>query len=158
MSLSIFPSPPAQQASDAASAVGSRMEAATQALLQARNHVIAALDQQLAELQDIHRSLAYSPIPFVVVEESPPAAPIAPIHSISGVLASTSAAPSFPPPQVDASYMAAADSGLAPSFPPLIPFEPQAVENRIDPVLERATLDELNAALANAFASVSGRR
>jgi hypothetical protein len=53
--------------------------------------------------------------------------------------------------------MAAAASGLAPSFPPLIPFEPQTEENRIDPVLERATLDELNAALANAFASVSGR-
>ncbi len=132
------------------------MEAATQALLQARNHVIAALDQQLAELQDIHRSLAYSPIPFVV-EESPPA-PVTQMHSISGVLAATSAAPSFPAPQLNDSYMAAAASGIAPNFPPLIPFEPQQAENRIDPVLERATLDELNAALANAFASVSGRR
>jgi hypothetical protein len=133
------------------------MEAATQALLHARNHVIAALDQQLAELQDIHRSLAYSPIPFVVVEESHPA-PATPMHSISGVLAATSAAPSFPAPQMNDSYMAAAASGIAPNFPPLIPFEPQLAENRIDPVLEQATLEELNAALASAFASVSGRR
>lgn len=45
---------------------------------------------------------------------------------------------------------AAAQAGGSPAFAPL-----PLVESKIDPTLERATLEELNEALASAFSTVS---
>jgi len=155
MSSSLLTSPVANRDAEAAN-VRARMEAATQALLRARNDVIAALDQQVAELQNIHRALAYSPAPFIVLDEPDTRALQAPL-SLSGALADAKISPHFPEPPLS-SPEHPASSPLSANLAPIIPFDAPLPTGTLDPVLERATLDELNAALANAFATVSGRR
>ena len=155
MSSTLLTSPVATRDTEAAD-VRARMEAATQALLRARNDVIAALDQQVAELQNFHRALAYSPAPFIVLDE-PDTRPIQEPLSLSGVLADAGVSPHFPAPPL-ASAEQPASSPLSLNLAPIIPFDAPLPSGTLDPILERATLDELNAALANAFPTVSGRR
>lgn len=155
MSSTLLAPPVANRDADAA-LVRARMEAATQALLRARDEVIAALDQQVAELQNIHRALAYSPAPFIVADE-PDTQPIQAPLSLSGALASAGVAPHFPAPPIHVDCDST-ESPLSQNLAPLIPFDAPLPNGTLDPILERATLEELNAALANAFASVSGRR
>ena len=148
-------------------AFGSRMEAATEALLRVRDEVVTTLDRQVIELQQIHRALAYAPPPMLVTEDAPRAL-IAEAAPTTGRPSLFEDAPRFPA------------MSLAPAAPvvqvaqvaPFAPMRPQRVEVAVatveetgfsfpeaalDPMLERATLDELNDALASAFAMVSSR-
>ena len=139
---------------------GTRMEAATEALLRARDHVISTLDRQVAELQQLHRALACAPAPLIMAEEPAPA----PASALPAMVRPNvfEQAPMFPaafqtPP-------AAPPSGMFSNPTVAMGFSPVAAEVSLevreavfDPALERATLDELNDALASAFASVSVR-
>lgn len=51
--------------------LGSRIEAVTEALIRARDQVVAALDIQLIELQQLQHSLMRAPGPVTVVAEEP---------------------------------------------------------------------------------------
>ena len=157
-----FPISPGGLQVDASLAFGSRMEAATDALLRIRNEVVTTLDQQVIELRQIHRAFASAPPAMTVIEDKP------------------SAMQAMPSPSVDkpslfdhAPRMAPVPAGPASSLAPLPAPVPQRVvevavasveqtrapfeEATLDPMLEQATLEELNDALASAFAMVSSR-
>ena len=150
-------------------AFGSRMEAATEALLRVRDEVVTTLDRQVIELQQIHRALAYAPPPMLVTEDAPRA-----------LIAEAAAVPTAGRPSLFEDAPRFPAMSLAPAAPvvqvaqvaPFAPMRPQRVEVAVapveetgfsfpeaalDPMLERATLDELNDALASAFAMVSSR-
>lgn len=152
-------------------AFGSKMEAATEALLRIRNEIVVTLDRQVVELQQIHRALAYPPPPMIVSEDTPlpllaaeapppslpkpslfedapriPNAPFFPASPVSQAAPATASMRAQPMPQ-------AAATAVAPMDEIGIQFD----EPTLDPMLERATLDELNDALASAFAMVSSR-
>lgn len=147
-------------------AFGTRMEAATEALLRVRDEVVATLDRQVTELQQIHRALAYAPPPMIVTEDCPRplnggAAPVpvvgsslfeqAPRQPNTRPAPATTVAQSTPcavtPAQQHAAVAVATMDEIG------VPFQ----ETTLDPMLERATLEELNNALASAFAMVSSR-
>ena len=147
-------------------AFGSRMEAATEALLRIRNEVVTTLDRQVVELQQIHRALAFAPPPMTIVEEAPRpvAAAMAPVAAIERPsifdnaprMAVVPPAPAIQPersvqPVVTLSQRA--ETNVATLEEVAIQF-PEAT---LDPMLEQATLEELNDALASAFAMVSSR-
>lgn len=199
-----------------AKALESRMDAAAEALLRVRDEVVAALDRQVVEIQQLHRALASPPPPMSVVrdlEEQSAAALVEPSVTHSAVadlpaafekapfpgsvsdagisptvLSATVASPENMAPQF-ASFlptMAASTSSIAaaPAASPPSPIssphsgvlarivaqapantflaavndeETLPAEPSLDPFLERATLEELNDALASAFAMVSSR-
>ena len=143
-------------------AFGSRMEAATEALLRIRNEVVTTLDRQVVELRQIHHALAYTPPPMVEsFEPSIKQAPQAPSVGRPSVFEL--------PPGFSArghEVALASRAGATPmdfaapnNFGYLTEAEKDypAAEGVLDPVLERATLEELNDALASAFAMVSSR-
>lgn len=146
-----------------AQALTARMEAAAEALLRVRHEVVSALDHQVSEIQQLHRALASPPPPMVLVDDvsasrypSPPAvgAPVlerSPLfeHAPDVVTATgpLTATKTMEPVKEPAAVCAVA--ALAPEAP--------LMETSLDPVLERATLEELNDALASAFAMVSAR-
>lgn len=146
-------------------ALGSRLEAATEALLRAKDQVIAALDRQVIELQQLHRALAYAPIPVVAPEPQLPApcngVPAPHLFELAPQLPATP--PPLPkttiqPPRPVVSTTVAADVPAPDAVNSRHPIsQPTPVEATLDPALERATLEELNEALASAFASVSSR-
>lgn len=161
MSTSLSPNHVSQQAE--AIALGSRLEVATEALLRAKDQVVAALDRQVLELQQLHRALAYAPIP-VIVPEDPPAPPRngAPAIGLFEHAPKVPVAPpplpkpAIPPPRV----APPAPTNLETPLPSAVAVpgpHPAPIEAPLDPTLERATLEELNEALASAFASVSSR-
>lgn len=179
-----------------AGALGTRMEAAAEALLRFRDEIIATLDRQVLELQQVHRALALPPPPMTctpdapvfeqaaeptaavtvkpkpsVFEGAPPfaleaapsftpvaaSAPVAPVRPMSSLVppAPVAAAPAALPPPTELVASIPAHAAVA-----TVELEsPSAVMPGplFDPLLERATLDELNDALANAFATVSSR-
>lgn len=143
------------------SVFGSRMEAATEALLRVRNEVISTIDHQVMELQMIHRAFAVAPASTIIVEED------APIESSSRSLWE---GPSLfeNPPKMPGEPGVRPNSPLSSTLPMKRPAveaadsiaeDPGALatETALDPVLEQATLEELNDALASAFALVSSR-
>ena len=172
MSVS-FPNPTAGQQVEAA-AFGSKMEAATEALLRIRDEIVITLDRQVMELQQMHRALSFAPPPMIVTDDTPrPSVAEAPPSSPS--LAKPSLfedAPRLPNVPVFAALPVAVmqmSPATAPMSQQTVP-QPTSLavatmeevgisfdEPMIDPSLERATLDELNDALASAFAMVSLR-
>lgn len=193
-----------------AMAFGSRLQAATDTLLRAREQVLSVIDRQVLELQQIHRALSYvppAPAAAPVAEQlaapvfaAQPAAPLPPPslpvpQQPAGVqpppLPKASAVPMtslfeqpphqpqvlpppiprsqpthmpLPSPQMPAPPSRLATSALSPLTRPLAvaPASPSRIESALnhsslDPSLERATLEELNDALASAFAVVSQR-
>lgn len=160
MSASLSPNHVSQQAE--VLALGSRLEVATEALLRAKDQVVAALDRQVLELQQLHRALAYAPIP-VIVPENHPAPPRNGTPAI-GLFEHAPKVPAAPPPLPKAAIPPPRVVPPPPSLETPMPSaaaipgpHPAPLEAPLDPTLERATLEELNEALASAFASVSSR-
>lgn len=161
-------------------AFGSRMEAATQALLRIRDEVIATLDRQVVELRELHQTLASPPPPMVIADEPRPT-PSAPLAAAAPPVRRHSLFEDAPRVAVQAIPPVIAKGPLpstAPlAHPPVMPLAPQqqpqyqeapvvaVVEESspsfpgkmLDPLLEQATLEELNQALASAFAMMSAR-
>ena len=145
--------------------VGSRVQAATEALLRIREEVVTSLDRQVTEMRQIHHVLASAPAPAVVA---------APMHQPL-VSAPAASVPSFfdNAPRIPNAQFASLATAFQATLPtPSAPIHPQRSEvafataqavgvrlseSTLDPMLESATLDELNDALANAFAMVSSR-
>ncbi len=186
-------SPPSHLGHDVENAaIGSRLEAATQAIIRARNQVVSTLEQQVAELQQIYRALAYAPAPQVVPEQVSSAvgavSPVAPLFNMAPQItpppsqealspfapAAAAEPPPMPRPQTIALRSIVNPPQQSATLPPprpvvtlpvprSVPAAPQFLSpppmhhTALDPSLEQATLDELNDALANAFASVSLR-
>lgn len=147
--------------------VGSRVQAATEALLRIREEVVVTLDRQVTELQQIHRALASAPSPTVISEDTN--------RTVMAAAAPTAGLPSFfeNAPRIPDVQFASLATALQAALPtPPAPMQSQRggmafataqtvgvrlMESALDPTLERATLQELNDALANAFAMVSSR-
>ena len=154
-----------------------RLEAATEALLKTRDQVVEALDHHLNELDMLRRALATSeknavpmaqapavesPAPVATPHyfERPPQAPAPVLPMLTQVLWPSkhdepAAAPARP-------FVPAAETSHAPVSSPLVAYSSlQGSSSRdlpMDPDLERATLEELNTALAYAFSHVSSAR
>lgn len=172
MSVS-FPNPTAGQQVEAA-AFGSKMEAATEALLRIRDEIVVTLDRQVMELQQMHRALSFAPPPMIVTEDTPRLS-VAEASPYSSPLAKPSLfddAPRLPNVPVFAAHPASVmraspatepisqKTAAPPSTMAVATMEEVGIsfdEPMLDPSLERATLDELNDALASAFAMVSLR-
>jgi hypothetical protein len=147
--------------------VGSRVQVATEALLRIREEVVTSLDRQVTELRHIHRALSSAPAPAVLAETMPRAVVPAP--------APAAAAPSFfdNAPRIPTAQFASLATSFQATLPASsAPVHPQRSEvafataqsvgvrlseSTLDPMFESATLEELNDALANAFAMVSSR-
>lgn len=146
-----------------------RLEAATEALLKTRDQVIAALDHHLSELDTLRRSLAQT--------ERPLATPPLPGSSAATVEAARyfdrapqTIEPNMPMltqvlwPSKHAEPAARAPEPPAITTPssPLVAYtsieSSTCREVTMDPELEKATLEELNTALAYAFSHVSNPR
>lgn len=155
---------PSVDFSTTAQALSARMEAATEALLRVRHEVVSALDQQVIEIQQLHRALASPPPPMVVTEDVPVAQSL--------VQAAQPQAPSERFALFEQAPVMAAPTGLltakkaskivaqqGSSSMATVVQEAECVMTQatLDPFLERATLEELNDALASAFAMVSAR-
>ncbi len=197
-----------------AMAFGSRLQAATETLLRAREQVLSVIDRQVLELQQMHRALTYVPTaPASPPTAEPPAAllfsgqPVAPIPpppmpqaQQPAPVAQQAVPPPLPPPKQPAPMTSLfeqpphqqlipppplprpqqtqiplpqpampvpvrlATAALSPLTRPLAvaPASPSRIESALnqsslDPSLEKATLEELNDALASAFAVVSRR-
>ena len=172
--------PPASGANGANSApenLKARLEAATEALLKTRDQVVEALDHHLNELDVLRRALATSekniapmaqppaveaPAPVAAPHyfERPPQIPSPVMPMLTQVLWPSKhdepvAAPARP-------LVPAAEHSHAPVSSPLVAYSSlQGSSSRdlpMDPDLERATLEELNTALAYAFSHVSSAR
>jgi hypothetical protein len=145
--------------------VGSRVQAATEALLRIREEVVTSLDRQVTELRHIHRALASAPAPAVLAETMPRAVVPAPAAAAPSFFDN---APRIPTAQF-ASLATAFQATLPASSAPVHPQRSEVAfataqsvgvrlsESTLDPMFESATLEELNDALANAFAMVSSR-
>lgn len=160
-------------------AFGSRMEAATQALLRIRDEVIATLDRQVVELRELHQTLASPPPPMVISDDqlqippAPLAAALPPARRHSLFEDAPRVAVQAVPPVAKAPVPSTAPLAPAPVMQATPQFQPQyqaaqvvAIaeepsdsfsEKMLDPMLEQATLEELNQALASAFAMMSAR-
>lgn len=150
--------------STSAQALSARMEAATEALLRVRHEVVSALDQQVIEIQQLHRALASPPPPMVVTEDVPVARSLAQTaqhQATSERFALFERAPAMVPPtgSLDGRQAGEAVGQVSSLSSPVAIREAESVmvEATLDPFLERATLEELNDALASAFAMVSAR-
>jgi hypothetical protein len=145
--------------------VGSRVQAATEALLRIREEVITTLDRQVTELQQIHRALACAPAPTVVAQAVPRPVMPAPPASMPSFFENAPRIPNVQFASLASALQASLPTPSAPMYPQRseVAFATaQAVgvrlsESTLDPMLESATLEELNDALASAFASVSSR-
>lgn len=160
-------------------AFGSRMEAATQALLRIRDEVIATLDRQVVELRELHQALASPPPPMVIADEPQQIPPVSVVAAVPPVRRYSLFEDA---PRVAVQAVPPAAKAPVPSTVPLAPppvahtapqFQPQYQaapsvamveepsdsfsEKMLDPTLEQATLEELNQALASAFAMMSAR-
>ena len=171
---------PAAGANGAATAplnLHARLAAATEALLKTRDQVIEALDHHLLELDLLRSALGNSDKPLLSMV---PALPVEPLAALQ--------VPQYfeHPPQPAAPVMPlltqvlwptkheemmqaplrapapAATQDLPPVSSPLVAYSSlQSNSSRdlaMDPDLEKATLEELNAALAYAFSHVSNAR
>lgn len=142
-----------------AMAFGSRMEAATEALLRIRNEVVTTLDRQVIELQQIHRALAYAPPPMTIVQDvpGPLITEMAPVQLMDrpSLFEHAPRVPTVPPAPVvrDVTPLQHVETAVATMEAGAVPFP----ETTLDPMLEQATLEELNDALASAFAMVASR-
>ena len=145
-----------------AHSLGARMEAAAEALLRVRNEVVAALDRQVTEIQYLHRALANPPPPMIVTDEASDPVMCSPFgaeRTVTERAAFFEHSPKVSGPDVGQAVAATADPTFrAPSARSMIRDDESVMgEAALDPVLERATLEELNDALASAFAMVSAR-
>ena len=145
-------------------ALGSRMEAATEALLRIRDEVVSSLDRQVVEMQQLHRALAYAPPPMTVTEDMPttaamPTAASPPDHRPSFFEHAPNLVLASAPPNISHAPQSAASRSQVVEMVVATIDEPgmSLAEATLDPLLERATLEELNDALASAFAMVSSR-
>ena len=172
---SLSPASGANGANSAPENLKARLEAATEALLKTRDQVVEALDHHLTELDMLRRALATSeknvvttapaveaPAPVVVPHyfERPPQIPSPVMPMLTQVLWPSKhdepvAAPARP-------FVPAVEPSHTPVSSPLVAYSSlQGSSSRdlpMDPDLERATLEELNTALAYAFSHVSSAR
>ncbi len=153
---------PTHGVSDETTVCSSGMEAAVEALIRIRQEVVATLDRQVGELQQIHRALASAPPRMVVTEDVQQKAAF--VSVTTGRLARTffDHAPEFGVGSFDGvdkgdrrSETTAHPEIYRTASPP--PTETPFINAPLDPMLEKATLEELNDALASAFALVSSR-
>ena len=151
--------------------LNARLEAATEALLKTRDQVIEALDHHLNELDMLRRALgnpdrpvltmvpgpaavlpAPTPVPIFAERAAPPPMPAIPM--MTQVLWPSKNYIEEPPPPVP--------QPRAPASSPLVAYSAlqnsAAQDMTVAPDLEKATLEELNAALAYAFSHVSNSR
>ena len=144
-------------------ALSARMEAAAEALLRVRHEVVSALDHQVSEIQQLHRALASPPPPMVIVEDTAAAQSL--VQAVQPTATSERFAlfeqapvPVSPAGLPTGMKATGADMEQSPSSPVVVQeMECVMTEATLDPFLERATLEELNDALASAFAMVSAR-
>jgi hypothetical protein len=137
----------------------SRLDSATMAILQTRDQVVRALDKHLQELHSLRRALGQGDTSLSAV--LPPAT-----LSVKSAMPMASPTPSpermqpsgmsesWPTPPAVVTLRSAPQIPAPAPTPPLVGLEP------VSPVpiassLEKATLEELNTALAFAFAHVS---
>ncbi len=126
--------------------VRARLDAATMAILQTRDHVSKALDKHLQELHALRRALGEGDTSLTSLLPATPRATTLPIAAAADFTSSRPQPPAF---HEQAPIIQPAPAPLFPDTVPLVP--PTAA-----PIgLEKATLEELNAALAFAFAHVS---
>lgn len=154
-----------------------RLEAATEALLKTRDQVVEALDHHLQELDSLRQALRTSndprpanPVAAAIASasaefapfgtpsyfERPPAAGSMPAPALPVLPLLTQVL--WPAKPVDAEL----PSPLTPVSSPLVAYSSMpgiaSRDQAMDPNLEKATLEELNAALAQAFSHVSKAR
>ena len=155
-----------------------RLAAATEALLKTKEQVVEALDHHLAELDSLRRSLGNADKPLLsMVPAAIPTVP-APLPPQPEIAATGSTTLLQPPPMTQVLWPtkneappmapsrgplpASSPFGTAPIASPLAAFpatQPVAARDMaVDPNLEKATLEELNAALAYAFNHVAKAR
>ena len=174
--IAIKPSPSTSSGTSASFNLHARLEAATEALLKTRDQVIEALDHHLEELDMLRRSLSlverpqHIPAPQAVIAPAPfvERAHLAPPPALSAPLMTQILWPSKSQPEQTAfAPLEPISAPIAPSrstavSSPLVAFPSlqtsASQEMAMDPNLELATLDELNAALAYAFSHVSNAR
>lgn len=150
-----------------------RLEAATEALLKTRDQVIAALDHHLSELDTLRRSLAQaekplaaSPLPgsSAAAVEAPryfDRAP-QPIEPNMPMLTQVLWPSKHAEPAVAVPARVSEPPAVTTPSSPLVAYTSMESstcrEVTMDPELEKATLEELNTALAYAFSHVSNPR
>ena len=155
--------------------LNARLEAATEALLKTRDQVIEALDHHLNELDLLRRALSNPDRPLLTVVPGPAA--VLPSYTPAPTPAPIFADRAAPPPMPAIPMMTqvlwpskspiaepppAAQQARVPVSSPLVAYSAlqnsAAQDMTVAPDLEKATLEELNAALAYAFSHVSNAR
>lgn len=147
-------------------ALRARVSSATLSLHQTLDEVMGTFDQHLQELNKLRESLRNSE--KALQAEAPAVAALLPTMPALPAMTSPlpSAKPFVPAPRPQPAKQAGPPlmtQVLWPSLPttpppPLPPEESKAAARPAEPPLEEATLEELNAALAYAFAQVSGTK
>ena len=175
--IAIQPAPPLSNGSSHAvptANLNARLEAATEALLKTRDQVVAALDQHLRELDMLRQAIGNSDKPLLSLVPSPVASPPPPVVAAQlapAVPAERPVPPSPMPLMTQVLWPSKAFEEAAPAPAPARPSKPSSplvayssMHSSVDlnmsvaPDLEKATLEELNAALAYAFSHVSNAR
>ena len=148
-------------------ALRARVSSATLSLHQTLDEVMGTFDQHLQELHKLRESLRESE--KTLQAQAPavaallPTLPALPAQAPAMTSPAPSAKPFVPAPRPQPAKQAPAPmmtQVLWPSLPatPAPPEDAKAAARPAEPALEEATLEELNAALAYAFAQVSGTK